>query len=812
MKPHKKSHLTFLLPLFLLVTSLFVAPVAIPAATVIDAGFEKGLPREARTYRLKAVADTERVHSGRASLRLEKAAKDPWGTLFFDLDGSMKFSVNCEFSVWVYAEPKSNVSVYISASESGSDRYNVAVATGTIVPGQWSLLTGRVFAGDWRSNESEVKLTIRTHGKCWIDDVKLTTGQPDTPAQIWPRLKSSLQNAANKRISPLKPGDSLVLDARNAALAPDTVRIETSLPKDAALVIPAEGMLVFAIDAKDDLDLTGSIQLEPDADLRPGLRVTVLSDDTVIAAPGVKAAAWKGIPDGTRPGPAPDIRGERPSSSVPLTAWRMTKGRHYITIAGPHIRPGGTFGKLELRASERPAAKPLYSFALLSDTHLGFGRVNWMNKKLNARTGTELEVALRQFKQEGGDFAVIAGDMTDGGKRSQYEELSRVIRRANLPVYGCIGNHDTFSDSSKDIAELIPKLFPDGPENTDYAFTRAPVRFIVLDGSYWRGKNTPIQRYRGKGADETTYRDDITDWLRDTLAKDTTTPTVVISHYHMYLRRGVSPVTGYDFGKGPWMDKKIMSTLSAAPNVVATMNGHLHCNQVATYQGITSIQNPAFVEWPNAYRVFRVYPDRMEWEVRQMSNRGLIREGVISEKALLYMLSTTDADLGGTVSLAPRKLVGTVIDEGFEKAFSPDNKPLFWRVSGEPDTAQARSGSASLRVTPTSSEWGTVAFDLDETMDFSAGCEFSAWIYAKPNARITSYISAQGAKDRHTVANATGKIEPGKWSRLSGKVPVDKWRMDEREVRFVVRVQGGSCWIDDVSLRAVRPSTANTNN
>ena len=104
----------------------------------------------------------------------------------------------------------------------------------------------------------------------------------------------------------------------------------------------------------------------------------------------------------------------------------------------------------------------------------------------------------------------------------------------------------------------------------------------------------------------------------------------------------------------PMLDKGVMDLLAASPNVVATLNGHLHFTACDDYEGIACIQNAAFAEWPNAYRVFRVYADRIEWEVRQVSNRGFVSEGVVPAKALNWMLSTGDGDLSGTVSLAPR--------------------------------------------------------------------------------------------------------------------------------------------------------------
>jgi predicted MPP superfamily phosphohydrolase len=843
-------------PTLLLATLAFALAIAAPAiapaapSAIVAENFEDGHPPPAaKPYNTTLATDTTRARTGAASLRV--TPKKGYATVFFDLDDGLDFSKDCEFSLWVYTEKAGGVSAYISADDGSKDRYTVTNALGTVEAGKWSELRGIARAADWRKWDTAFRLVINLSAPCWVDDILIAnTGPAILPSQTWPKLETALHAAAGKRATTLAPGATVTLDATRAALAPDTAGTECNLigytPSGAAappienreskienpLPIPAEGLLVFAIDAAADLDLTGILELHhtfpasttagaaaPDSsfvirnsslggeaapDLRPGLRATVLAGNTVIAAPAVKAKAWRGTRDGTRPGPAPDIRGERPSATIPLAPFRLAKGRHYLTIAGPHFRPAGTFARLELRAKDRPAEKPLHTFGFFSDTHLGFGRSNWMNFKLNARSGEALESSLRQLKREGAGFAILAGDMTDNGKTSQYKDLAAVIKRAGLPIYGCIGNHDTFADSRADIAKIIPKLFPSGPENTDYAFTpkNLPLRFIILDGSHWRGKDGKILDWQNKseGAADTTYRAGMHDWLRKTLAADTATPTLVISHYPFYLQRGVSPVSGYDLGK-PSLDKKTVTLLDAAPNIIATLNGHLHCNEVATRNGITFLQNPAFVEWPNAYRVFRVYKDRLEWEVRQFPNRGLIRESVIPEKALLYTLSTTGADLAGAIPLAPRKPVETIIDENFENA--PQGADAY-RLTHAPDPARAHAGRASLRVTPTA-EWGSLNFDLDPRMDYNAGCEFSAWIYAEPGTRVTSYISAQipGAKDRHTIANAAGAIEPGKWCRLSGKIPATKWRMDEREVRFVIRAYG-PCWIDDATLRAVK--------
>ena len=674
MKPHRPPHTaSFSLQAFRL-SGFFLALVCLhafsPSATaqpklIIDAGFENGMPPGVTAQGATIAIDTTRAHSGQASLLVTPAGAP--GAARFKLNGLVNFPTDCEFSVRAYVPAAGKARLYVSMDD-GRQTHTISVSTGTLEPGKWNLLRGTMRAADWGPPDNDYHLNLQTSVPCWFDELALgATRLPEAPSTIWPALRDALHATAAKRASTLAPGATIVLDARHAALAPDTARLEVILPAENPVTVPAEGLLVFAIDATEDLNLTGALHLEHTAptpapasgiqafrsselSLRPGLRVTVLCDDTVIAAPGVRAAPWKG--------PATDIRGEHPPTAIPLAPFRMTKGRHYITIAGPRIRPGGSFSRLELRAAAIPAEKPLSSFALFADTHIGYGRSGrGGNLKLRGRAADALEAALRQIKNENGSFAIIAGDMTDNGFRDEFNALAAAVKRAGLPVYGCLGNHDARQKNSRaSIAAAIPEIFPSGIKNTDYAFSRPPLRFIVLDGAYyWHGEGTRILPHRPRSPHwKYTYRDGMLNWLRDTLAADTATPTIVVSHFQFYLRLGVSDVTGFNLGNQPSQNEKLMAVLEAAPNVVATFNGHHHYNLVSSRNGITCIQNPVFAVWPNAWRVFRVYADRIEWEVRQMSNRGLIREGVDPQNAQLWSLSTFDGDLAGTIRL-PRE-------------------------------------------------------------------------------------------------------------------------------------------------------------
>lgn len=616
---------------------------AASAEAVVSEGFEQQIPNF-HTYQAKYAADTARAHSGTHSLRVTPTGRS--GGAYFRLDGVVDLKSDYEFSVWVYAGATEAIRFYISASD-GKQRHTKAQVSGGKA-GQWVQLVGTLRGEEWKATDREVMLAMSCSAESWFDDAVLRkTKLPTPPIRAYPKLSQALRALADQSAVRLSAGAELTLEATAGAMVDGFEALAHSRPSGAQVAIPPDGLLTFALDLPEPVYVTGTLHLTPDDDLRPGLRAYALSDDTVVAAPMVKASAWQGEGNALT-GPAPNVTGTRPSDEVPLATWLLPAGRHYLTVAGPHFRPAGTFQQLRLRALPRPVEKPLYQFALVSDTHLSAGRAVWMNTKLDGPAKGELAATLATVKREGIAFAVIAGDMTDGGTRVQYEALREVCRGSGLPVYGCIGNHDAFLTSSRgDALALCPELFPGG--KTDYVVNKAPLRLVVLDGSYWKSKDGKfMDHYDASNCGGIGLRPEQLQWLKQELARDTKTPTVVIWHFPMLSRGGLSSC-GYRLPTSSF-GPEVLEALREAPNVVAVLCGHTHWNEHNPTDRIAHLVNPAFVEWPNTYRVFRVYQNRLEWELRQVPNRGFVRESFVPSKALSWMISTGDGDLTGTVS------------------------------------------------------------------------------------------------------------------------------------------------------------------
>lgn len=453
------------------------------------------------------------------------------------------------------------------------------------------------------------------------------------PIDVYPEVERRLRGRANARAATLSRGATLRLDGGDAILAPDLSVARAERASAAGAIIGPDGLAVFAVDVPGDTYVSGWLELASPADLRPGLRASVLADTTLVAAPMVTAPDW-GIAEITDP--APPVVGAEPPPAMPIREFLLREGRHYLTVAGPHFRAGGRLVSVTLTASNRPVESPRYSFAMISDTHVRFeGREEWMNRKMGAASAPEFARTLQALAREGIDFVIHGGDMTDQALRDEFALMAGILKAQPLTVYGCIGNHDRYLVTSRpDARELLADHFPGG--ELDYSFERAPIRFVVLDVEI----EEPVMQPRKRA------------WLRETLAADTATPTIVVWHYAPYNRGDISNC-GFRVPDWSLLGKEtVLDIVRDAPNVFATLNGHDHWDEVNVRQGITHIQNAAFVEWPNSFRVFRVYDDRIEWEVRQVGNRGFVRESFIAPKAVSWMIATADQDLTGVATFA----------------------------------------------------------------------------------------------------------------------------------------------------------------
>ena len=97
-----------------------------------------------------------------------------------------------------------------------------------------------------------------------------------------------------------------------------------------------------------------------------------------------------------------------------------------------------------------PTKEKLYSFGLVSDTHV------CPEIAVGSTVSERLDAALTWFEEHGAVFVANCGDLTNWGFENpagtfnpvQFEEYMRICNlHPNLPVYGACGNHDSYNAS-----------------------------------------------------------------------------------------------------------------------------------------------------------------------------------------------------------------------------------------------------------------------------------------------------------------------------------------------------------------------------
>lgn len=167
-----------------------------------------------------------------------------------------------------------------------------------------------------------------------------------------------------------------------------------------------------------------------------------------------------------------------------------------------------------------PTGTKLYSFGHISDLHIvenGLG-VTW-------NPSTKLDNILTYFESENCAFCSHDGDTTNRGfylesgtlATNQFEEYKRICDLHNIPVYGVMGNHDSYF---KAITESLAEL---------QTYTGHGLHYTITQGN-------DIHIFIGQSASGTPMTDDALQWLYETL--ETNRNKRCFIHVHPYLDCG----------------------------------------------------------------------------------------------------------------------------------------------------------------------------------------------------------------------------------------------------------------------------------
>jgi 3',5'-cyclic AMP phosphodiesterase CpdA len=210
-------------------------------------------------------------------------------------------------------------------------------------------------------------------------------------------------------------------------------------------------------------------------------------------------------------------------------------------------------GILTSRVFGEEASPPTdFSFAQISDTHIGFAKDP--NKDV---LGTfRVAMAKLNVEKKRPSFILHTGDLTHLSKADEFDTVAQVIKEGKTSdAFYCPGEHDFFSDNGKQYLDRFGK----GTQGTGWqSFDYRGVHFVGLN-------NVANLKPGGLGS----LGPEQLDWLKKDLERFTSsTPIVVFAHVPLWT---IYP----DWGWGTDDSESALKLLRRFGSV-SVLNGHIH--------------------------------------------------------------------------------------------------------------------------------------------------------------------------------------------------------------------------------------------
>ncbi|MDQ3957345.1 MAG: metallophosphoesterase [Actinomycetota bacterium] len=290
------------------------------------------------------------------------------------------------------------------------------------------------------------------------------------------------------------------------------------------------------------------------------------------------------------------------------------------------IPPAPPFEPLEI--PEPPAVgEPKLRFGILGDLHIGSARAEPLARQ-----------AVADLNASGAELVVQLGDITDTGKKEEFEEAARILADLEMPVATMMGNHDVMALGSPELTGrgLYASLF--GREPDGLLLEHGGWRFAVLDSAtHLASPFTAFDLVTGSFLDVPgggIVRGSLTvpqhEILAD-VAEPGAPPAFVFLHHPPQPYLGFPPVL---FGLRE-ADSGRLHAVADSGNVWGVFAGHTHRNAVTRRFGrVQCVEVGIPRDFPFGYGLVDVLDGGYSYRFRQISDPGLLREAYRSAGAL----------------------------------------------------------------------------------------------------------------------------------------------------------------------------------
>lgn len=208
---------------------------------------------------------------------------------------------------------------------------------------------------------------------------------------------------------------------------------------------------------------------------------------------------------------------------------------------------------------------PLYTFGLLSDTHVdGDGNDT-------AYSISDLNRAIKFFNDEGCEFIAYCGDLTYDGRDEDFTTLKSCLETSNIPNYAIRGNHDCNNtvEVFKDVTGMEP----------DYTITKNNDLFVFLS----------LDNDNNRAIDGGLTQEKV-DWLTNII--NTSNHQRIFLFYHYFFRNKSGDGEGRSYPWGTIGDGTLVSYAQDFVNLVNNTSNLIFCNGHSHFRFNLQDKNP----------------------------------------------------------------------------------------------------------------------------------------------------------------------------------------------------------------------------
>lgn len=240
-----------------------------------------------------------------------------------------------------------------------------------------------------------------------------------------------------------------------------------------------------------------------------------------------------------------------------------------------------------------------FRFAVLSDPHVAIPATianNPYRFHLVEVSIPTLTWVLEQLKAIELEFLLIPGDLTQDGEPENHQWLQEQLASLPFPVYVVPGNHDVVNTGLKDFPYYYQAFGYENPRQLYYHHS-------VLDGVELIGLNS--NQFAENGQQLGILDDEQLLWLEKLLPTLRNHLVLVMIHHNVIEH--LPNQSRHELGKRYMLDNadRLLNLLKNE-GVELIFTGHLHVQDIASYQGIYEITTGSLVSYPHPYRLIEV--------------------------------------------------------------------------------------------------------------------------------------------------------------------------------------------------------------